>query len=76
MTEKKSKCKLKLDIGIHVKDPKKVGSEFESIWLDVVSNFGYMPPTEILEEKGGNIYQCRLFLEDKNICKKCPAYQP
>ncbi len=77
MSEKKeSHCKLKLDIGIYVETPGDLGEKLGKIWLDVVDKFGDRPPTEIISEKEKNVYVCNLYLKDKKICEKCPAYQP
>lgn len=71
-------CKLKLDEGIKVRDPSELQRMFEDLWMKVVDHFGYLPPTELVVEKEKEVYFCKLYLKDKNICerKKCPAYQP
>ena len=74
--KERSICKLNLDIGIHVENVNEVGKRKEDLFMRVYQHFGYKSPLDLIVGRGKNTYACKMYREDLENCKKCPAYQP
>jgi len=74
--EKKTICKLKLDLGIQVTDASQLSKREEDLWMKVVTHFNYLSPLDLVIKLEKDTYVCKLYKENPENCKKCPLYQP
>ena len=74
--EKRSICRLKLDIGIRVEDVHEIRKRAEDLWMEVCQNFNYRSPLSLIKETEKDTYVCRMYKRNLENCRNCPAYQP
>lgn len=74
--KKKSICRLNLDIGIHVENVDELSRREEDLWMRIYQHFGYRSPLNLIVKIEENTYACKLYKENSEKCKGCPAYQP
>jgi len=71
---KKSICKLKLDIGVKITDVSKLEKNYEDLWMKVAEHFNYLSPHNLIITLEKDTYACKMYDENPENCKKCPAY--